>query len=163
MKRWLHQLEVFIDATIPFLLIVLLFVTVIETIFSDSPTVTTMADIYDFIVVSFFLGDLGFKYQRMKHNTPKFVKKYWLEIIASLPIFLMIRIVEFAGSVSSAAEWRRIALQLRDTRSLSATVRSGRTLRFLTSIQDSAIYERAKKFWLRPTGKHYKNEKRKRR
>lgn len=158
MKRWLHTIELFVDETIPFLLVALLFVTMIETVFNESHFVRLSADVYDGIVVLFFISDLAFKYHRTR-NLPNFLKKYWIEIIASFPLFLVVRFLEFTGLAQRAAEGQQIA---RTIRQLRTTARSSRLLRFLTSVQDFKFYKRVRKFWEKPTGKHYRQEKNKR-
>lgn len=158
MKRWLHNAELLVDETIPFLLVVLLITSIIETIFPESELIRLGVDIYDSIVILFFISDISFKYHRTR-NMPNFLKKYWLEIIASFPLFLVVRFLEFAGLAQRAAEGQQIASTVRQLR---AVARSSRLLRFLVSVQDFKFYKRVRKFWEKPTGKHHRHERHKR-
>ena len=54
--------------------------------------------IADLIVVAIFVADLFFKWQRV-HDVKKFVKLYWLEILAVFPFYLLFRAVSFAGGL----------------------------------------------------------------
>src|SRR3989344_7601011 len=94
MRSWLHHIEVMVDAIIPYLLIILAVVLICE-IFAAAffAPYAFAVEIYDWIVVSVFALDLFFKYLRVR-NIPKFVKRYWLDIIATLPAFLILRTVE---------------------------------------------------------------------
>lgn len=158
MKRWLHTVELFVDETIPLLLVILLLVTMVETIFPESDILRLGVDIYDGIVILFFISDLSFKYQKTR-NIPNFFKKYWLEILASFPIFLVVRYLEWVGLAQRASEGQQLARILRQFR---AVARSSRLLRFLVSVQDFKFYKRVRRFWEKPTGKHYRHEKSKR-
>lgn len=94
MKPWLHKTEVIIDKTIPFLLILLVFLIVGEIFFHHQlEPFHLQIEILDGIIILIFAVDLSFKYNRMR-NIPKFLKKYWLEIIAIFPFFLIFRVFE---------------------------------------------------------------------
>tara|TARA_Y100000310_G_C20699991_1_gene828843 strand:+ start:1069 stop:1539 length:471 start_codon:yes stop_codon:yes gene_type:complete len=94
MKKWLHKIEVLADRAIPYALIVLLFVIFAEVLFPQVVEPYHLhISIIDGIVIGIFAVDLGFKYVRSK-NIPQFFRKYWIEIIAVLPAFLVVRIVE---------------------------------------------------------------------
>ena len=107
MKRWMHKIEVWVDKAIPPCLIVLLVVIILELGFDD------MVEHYhlhpyilvaDYIVIGIFVLDLVFKYMRTRH-IPKFVRKYWLDILAVFPFFLIFRAFEFAiGSWGHTAQ-----------------------------------------------------------
>ncbi|MBW2965128.1 ion transporter, partial [Candidatus Woesearchaeota archaeon] len=58
--------------------------------------------IADYIVISVFVLDLVFKWMRTRH-LPKFLRKYWLDILAVFPFFLLFRLFEmFAGVFGTA-------------------------------------------------------------
>src|SRR3989338_4432154 len=140
MKRWLHTVELSVDEIIPLLLVVLLVVSIIETAFPESHIIRLSVDIYDGIVVLVFISDLTFKYHRMRNNVPGFLRKYWLEIVASFPLFLVIRFLEFAGFAQRAVEGQQVA---RSVRQLREVARASRLLRFTASLQEFKFYERA--------------------
>ena len=94
MKDWLKKLELFVDKFIPYLLVLLIFVIVLELFFHDiAETYRYHINLLDGFIVLVFLLDLYFKYQQTK-NVPKFVRKYWLEILAVFPFYLIFRFIE---------------------------------------------------------------------
>ncbi len=103
MKRWMHKFEIFVDKIIPYSLIVLLIVIVLELGFHDFVEhhhLGLTLSLIDYCIISLFVIDLIFKYLRTR-QIPKFLKRYWLDILAVFPFFLMFRVFEFfAGAVS---------------------------------------------------------------
>ena len=94
MKPWLHKIELLIDKIIPYFLIILLFLIIGQIVFGQKiEPYHTYVSVIDSIIIFIFVIDLIFKYIRIR-NFPKFFKKYWLEIIAVFPAFLVLRIVE---------------------------------------------------------------------
>lgn len=94
MHKLLKKLEIFVDKILPYLIILLLFVIVIDLFYHD------IAEIYrfyigviDLIIVIAFIIDLAFKYNRVR-NISSFVRTYWLEILAIFPFYLMFRALE---------------------------------------------------------------------
>ncbi len=94
MHKLLNKLEYLVDKILPYLIILLLFVIIIDLFFHD------IAEIYRFqiglidsIIVAAFIIDLTFKYNRVR-NIPYFIRKYWLEILAIFPFYLMFRALE---------------------------------------------------------------------
>lgn len=94
MKEWLKKLEVIADRLIPYLLLLLVFIIIIDIFYKD------VAEMYKFqiglldgFIVGVFLTDLIFKFIRTK-NFPDFIKKYWLEILAVFPFYLLFRALE---------------------------------------------------------------------
>lgn len=83
---------------------------------------------------------------------PNFLRKYWLEIIASFPVFIVVRYLEWVGFAQRASEGQEIARTLRQ---IKAAARSSRLLRFLVSIQNFKLYGRVKKFWQKPDMRHH--------
>jgi len=94
MKPWLHRIEVVADKIIPYLVLILLALIVGEfthyKLIEDNKDIVLMAD---YFIVAVFIIDLSFKYYRIK-DYKKFIKKYWLDIIAVFPFFLIFRLVE---------------------------------------------------------------------
>ncbi|MBS3146621.1 ion transporter [Candidatus Woesearchaeota archaeon] len=94
MKHWLFKIEVFVDRIIPYLVLILLALIIGE--FTHYNLVEEHEDIVliiDYTIVIFFLIDLAFKYHRVR-NAKTFVKKYWLDILAVFPFFLIFRLIE---------------------------------------------------------------------
>lgn len=89
----LNEFEHFTDHVIPFLVIALAVVLVLENPFwtivhlsEYEPWIT----IFDWIIVFFFVTDLVFKWFKTK-NVRKFLKLYWLDVVAVFPFYLAFR------------------------------------------------------------------------
>ncbi|MBL7148162.1 MAG: hypothetical protein ISS82_05030 [Nanoarchaeota archaeon] len=94
MKRWLHKIELIIDKIIPYLVVLLLFIIIGDFFFKEiTYQYHTQIIIADYFIISIFVIDLIFKFYRVR-KAKTFVKKYWLDIIAVFPFFLLFRVVE---------------------------------------------------------------------
>ena len=95
MKRSLYnKLESFIDKSIPYLLILLLVIIISHLFFYDFYLKNEkVLEFADKIIIGFFIADLIFKYNHVK-NIPIFIKKYWLDILAVFPFYLILRLIE---------------------------------------------------------------------
>lgn len=105
MKRWMHKIEVIVDKAITPCLLVLLVVIVLELGFHDFVEHYHLGhyiEIADYIVIGVFVVDLIFKFNRVR-KIPLFLRKYWLDIIAVFPFFLIFRAFELAAGAFSAA------------------------------------------------------------
>ncbi len=92
-KRW-HTLEIIVDRSIPYCLLLLLGIIVLEIFFPNFvKPYHSFVSMLDYLVILVFGIDLIFKYLRV-HSIPIFLRKYWLEIIAVFPAFLVIRLFE---------------------------------------------------------------------
>ncbi len=114
-KRW-HTLEVIVDRSIPYCLLLLLGVIALEIFFSERvKPYHSFVSAIDYAIILVFVVDLSFKYQRI-HSIPIFLRKYWLEIIAVFPAFLVIRLFEEFARV---ANLERSVLVAQDTLEVS--------------------------------------------
>ena len=94
MKEWLKKIEVFVDKLIPYLILLLLFVIVIDLFFHETAEqYKFQISLVDGFIVLVFVVDLAFKFNRVR-NIPEFVRSYWLEIIAVFPFYLVFRVLE---------------------------------------------------------------------
>ena len=94
MKSWAKKLEIFVDAIIPFSLIVLAGIIIIELFYEDiAHHYELILSILDNIIVLLFIIDLVFKYIRIK-PFKRFLRKSWLDILAVFPFMLIFRVVE---------------------------------------------------------------------
>lgn len=102
MKKWLHKLEVIVDKSIPYLLLLLLVLILLEIFFKETAEhYALQIDIADYFIIFAFVIDLTFKYMRVK-NIKKFIRHFWLDILAVFPFFLVFRVFEaIAGLVST--------------------------------------------------------------
>jgi len=94
MKKVLNKIEIIVDRTIPYALILLFGVIITELFFPSFAEhyhiqITTL----DWIIIGIFIVDLIFKFWRTKH-VPEFLRRYWLEIIAVFPAFIFVRLIE---------------------------------------------------------------------
>jgi len=94
MKPWLHKIEVIVDKSIPYLLILLFFVIIGEIFYAHQiKPYGFFVSVVDNVVIFVFMMDLAFKYMRTRYF-PDFFRKHWLEIIAVLPASLFVRLIE---------------------------------------------------------------------
>jgi len=94
MKPWLHKVEVISDKIIPYLVVILLILIVLDIFYHNLilPYENQIL-ILDYFIVMVFIVDLGFKYYRVK-DAKTFLKRYWLDIIAVFPFLLVFRLIE---------------------------------------------------------------------
>ena len=94
MSRYVNKVHKVTDFLLPWALIMLLMVLFIDLFFNDF---YYRYEIYFLILnyssLSIFVLDLLFKFHRAK-TTKIFFKKNWLDVLATLPFFLVFRIFE---------------------------------------------------------------------
>jgi|SRR3989344_3260388 len=94
MNKYLRMLESITHELIPYLLIGLAFVIIVDnplwSLYNLHQFETTLF-IFDAIVVFFFVTDLVFKWFKIK-NATKFIKLYWIDLIAVFPFYLCFRL-----------------------------------------------------------------------
>lgn len=104
MKRQWKRLEIFVDKIIPYLLVILLIIIILDIFFKEIiEPFHLYVEIIDYIIIAFFVVDLIFKYLHSRKITD-FFKHNWIEIIAVLPVFLVARIIEETVGFFLAAE-----------------------------------------------------------
>lgn len=179
MKLWLHKIEVIVDKIIPFCLILLAIVIILEFGFHSfvvEHNLLLTLQIIDYFVILVFIIDLLFKYVRMK-DIPHFLRKYWLEIIAVLPFFLLFRLFEFAFGMTEISEGAKVAQALthesmavekevpaiiKESEAVIKAERSSKLYRFirpLTKIPRFAkIAPSIIHFFEKPSGKHHSRD-----
>ncbi len=98
-KEAYHQLEMLTDKSIPYALVLLAFILILDFFYNDFYLQhQQVLEFLDKIIIGIFILDLIFKYRRVKH-IPLFIKRYWLDILAVFPFYLTIRLFEeFAAS-----------------------------------------------------------------
>ena len=172
MKEYLHKIEVIVDKTIPYSLI-LLFFLIIGQIFFDNEIEPYhfYVSIIDGAIIFIFILDLVFKYVRIK-SFPRFFRRYWLEIIAVFPAFLVLRLIEefvaianLGGSIQTsfheALEIEKESKVL--VREIEKTGKEASRLRYLSRfikpIARLPRFLKAFSFYEKPTGRHHPNER----
>ena len=94
MKKWMHKIEVIVDKLIPYMLVILLIIIVLDLGFHEiAEHYHSYILIADYLVIGIFVLDLTFKYIRIR-KIPLFLKTCWLDIIAVFPFFLVFRAFE---------------------------------------------------------------------
>tara|TARA_Y100000310_G_scaffold343667_1_gene452368 strand:+ start:1254 stop:1919 length:666 start_codon:yes stop_codon:yes gene_type:complete len=177
MKKWVHKVEYAIDWLIPWMILLLLIIIVIELFFHDfADTYHLYINILDYIVIGVFVGDLYFKYKRMK-NIKKFLKSSWLDIIAVFPFFLIFRFVErFIILIELSKDLKQFQMLFHEgleleksgskmiqesTRIIQEAEKAGKVsrvnkiIRFFRPIQRTPRLIKALPFFEQPTGKHH--------
>lgn len=99
---WLEKIEYFVDRAIPFVLVLLTLMIVVE--FTNfAPEYEHYFAYLDYFVISFFVVDLCFKWYHT-HDAYKFVRLYWIDIIAVLPFYAFFRVYFAASELIAAGE-----------------------------------------------------------
>ena|SRR3989344_7685895 len=147
MKPWLHKIEVIVDKIIPYLVLILLILIVGE--FTHYKLIEENANlvlIIDYFIVVMFIIDLSFKYYRVR-DAKTFIKKYWLDIIAVFPFFLLFRLVDeiiiFFRISSELAESQKILHTGVEISRISREISEEQ--RILREIQEATRLERTAK------------------
>ncbi len=98
MRPWMHKIEVLVDKVIPYCLVLLLGIITLDLGFHEfvehhhlHPYILWA----DYFVIGVFIVDLIFKYMRTRY-LKDFFRKFWLDILAVFPFFLIFRAFEFA-------------------------------------------------------------------
>ena len=105
------------------------------------------------IIIAIFIVDLGFKYARTR-NVPKFFKKYWMEIIAIFPAFLVVRVIEefvIIANLEGSLVLSQEALEV-EARAGSRASRLHYFSRFVMPLARLPRFLKAFKFYERPHG-----------
>ena len=176
MRVWLHKIEVLVDQLIPPVLAALLIVTIGELFFSHQfGWYKQYADLFDGFVVLIFAVDLGFKYERVR-KLPEFIRKYWLQIIATIPFFLVFRVLELFDISQLVQRGQALAHEERVAATTAKTIeeevaviskeaaRAGelsRTAKLLDTFRAIGRFPRmigAAHFFEKPNGKHHLHE-----
>ena len=178
MKLWMHKIEIAVDKSIPFLLVVLLFIIVGEIFYPERlEPYAAYVNIADNFIIFVFILDLIFKWIRIR-NAKKFLKESWMDIIAVFPFFLLFRI--FGGTAALFAtpegivEGQKIfhegleiekeaSMIVREAEKAGKIGRSRLFLRFLRPIARVPRFLKAIPFFERPTGGHHWHDREKRR
>ena len=161
MKVWLHKIEHIVDKSIPYLLILLLFVIIGEIFFSHKIEPYRMfVSVIDSFIIFVFVIDLIFKYIRIR-NFPKFFKNYWLEIIAIFPAFLILRVMEEFAIIVKLEESIGISQDVIEVgeRTIPRTNRLRYFSRFIRPLARFPRFLKAFSFYEKPTGRHHSYER----
>lgn len=93
-KELKHKIELLVDHSIPYLVVILLVLIILEFVFQEEVEPYHLYIIIaDYLVIGVFCVDLVFKYLKVR-EIPNFLRHYWLDIIAVFPFFLLFRFFE---------------------------------------------------------------------
>lgn len=93
-------------------LLVILVVILLEVFLPDfAHHYHTQILIADYAAISVFVVDLGFKFKRAS-EWKSFLRKYWLEIIAIMPGFILFRMLDTFFVITRSAELSQDAIHL---------------------------------------------------
>jgi len=169
MHIWLHRLEKLVDFVIAPLLVGLLVIIGGEIFLGDKfETYSRYADYFDILLVLVFAVDLSFKFYRVR-KIPKFIKSYWVEIIATIPFFLVFRFSSVFGLQEFLERGQTVAHEVPEIQKLEKEAaaivkeagRAGRTARLIRTFKIASRFPRflrAAPFFEMPTGKHHWHE-----
>src|SRR3989338_6477447 len=94
MKPWLHKIAAIVDKSIPYILVILLFLIIGEIFYAHQiEPYGFFVSVVDNAVILICMMDLAFKYMRTRYF-PDFFRKHWLEIMAVVPASLFVRVIE---------------------------------------------------------------------
>jgi len=157
MKVWLHKVELIVDKSIPYLLVMLFFVIIGEIFFAhEIVPYRVFVSIIDGFIIIIFVIDLIFKYIRIRNFT-KFFKNYWLEIIAIFPAFLILRVMEEFIIIVKLEESIGISQDVIEVgdRTIPRASRLRYFSRFIRPLARFPRFLKAFSFYEKPTGKHH--------
>lgn len=173
MKKWYKAIEVLIDRLVPFAVIFLLGILIIEFFFHEiADSYHTSISIIDYIILGIFTLDLIFKYLRIR-KWKKFFKECWLDIIAIFPFFLIFRVFEsFLIFTELPKEIRQFQLVLhtgsqiteesakiiREAEEAGKISRVKAIIRIFNGLERSPKIVKALAFYEQPVGEHHLHE-----
>lgn len=180
MKMWAHKLESFVDRAIPYTLILLTAIIIIDIFFKEfAEEYNLWIAILDYTIIAFFVVDLVFKYLRIR-KFKEFLKECWLDIIAVFPFVLFFRVFESLSLfVRLPAEFRegqsilhtivaskqefaeffgRSSKLIEDAKLAEGISRTERILKEVRPLARAPRLIKALPFYEKPTGKHHLHE-----
>ena len=156
-KKWWNHIEWFVDKAIPYLLIVLLGIIVVEFFFQElAQAYHKLIQVADYVILVFFVADLGFKYHRVR-VMKIFLRKYWLDIVAVFPFFLVFRVFEEAARLlgevrelgPQAQKIVHVGLELKEVRLAEEAGKLGREAEEVSKLSRTERFAR----FLRPVAR----------
>lgn len=104
MHKILEYIEHIVDKSIPYLVILLLFVIIGDVFYHEyMEHYHLYVLIFDYFILVVFMADLIFKWFRIRHFTT-FLKKCWIDIIAVFPFFIFFRLIEEVVAIFAIGE-----------------------------------------------------------
>ena len=117
---WLETIERFVDRAVPFMLVLLAVLIAIELLNIGEAYHGVLVKI-DYFIIVFFVVDLCFKWYHTR-DVLKFIKLYWIDIIAVFPFYTFFRVylaaTEFFVAGEQAQKFMHEAVLLREAKLL---------------------------------------------
>lgn len=168
------------DRAIPYALILLAGIIIINIFFKEfAEHYALYLEIGDYAIISLFIVDLGFKYNRIR-NFKTFFKECWIDIIAVFPFVLVFRLVEevvflarFSAEVKEGQSILHTIVQgreefaklfgeseklIKEAEAAGKISRTERVLRIMRPVARAPRLVKAIPFYEKPTGKHHLHE-----
>jgi len=158
MKHWMYKIEVTFDKLIPYSLVVLFILIIMEIFFPNFiEPYSTHVSIIDGIIIGIFVVDLLFKYDRAR-SIEKFFKTYWLQIISLFPAFIFVRIVEEFTIILNLEESISFSQELVEVggKTIPKVSRTHYFGRFIQPLARFPRFFKAFSFYERPSAKNNK-------
>jgi hypothetical protein len=90
-KNFLELVDFIVDRAVPFSLVILFISVLLQFLYPDTlKTYDIFFSYLDWSIIALLILDLIFKFKKTA-DTKKFVKGYWLEILAVLPFFFILK------------------------------------------------------------------------
>lgn len=169
-KKYYSWFEILIDHLVPFAVIALLAIIIIDFFFLEFKLQYELyINIADYTILLIFALDLFFKYLRIR-NINNFLKTCWLDIIAIFPFFLIFRVFEslllltelpqqaktiqlvFHESVAFSQETSKI---IKETEAAGKVSRVKMIIRMFENVERTPRIIKALPFYEQPVGKHH--------
>jgi hypothetical protein len=137
----LHKAEWFVDkATIPILILLAIVIVLEFTVNLGDYEHYVM--LFDYFIIAFFIVDLLFKYGHTK-TVLRFVRLYWLEILAVLPFYYLFRFFSgFAALGETVGEAQKLTHEALLTRESELLAREAQVLRETRMIREAEVIGR---------------------
>ena len=152
----LYKIEVLVDKLIPYMLLILLFLIIGEIFFSDKlHYFSNLVSVVDYLIIVVFAVDLFFKYRHVR-SIPRFLRNYFLEILALFPAFLIVRILEEILTITgleSTVRFSQEALEISQQTGLGQT-RLSYFARLVKPLARLPRFLAAFHFYEKPTHRH---------
>jgi hypothetical protein len=145
LHRHIHTAEWFVDKATLWVLGILTLLIIAEFTIDLAPY-EHYVTVLDIFIISFFITDLSFKYA---HTTTllRFVRLYWLEIIAILPFYYLFRFFSGVGAIGeSVAEAQKITHEAMLTRESEIIAREAKVLREARLFREAELLGRESEF-----------------
>ena len=172
-QKWYSWIEILIDRLVPWAVIALLIVLIIEFFFHDiADKYHAIINIADYAILIIFSIDLIFKYLRIR-KFEKFIKECWLDIIAIFPFFLIFRVFEsvliFTELPKEVRQFQLVihegvALSEESSKVIREAEEAGKIsrvkaiIRMFRGLENTPRIVKALAFYEHPVGKHHLHE-----